>query len=85
MPEDSPPNLYALRTADPTAYACLVEDLREAVSGYLGTASLRQASREIGMSPTGLQNFLNGTEPHVTTLRKLHDWHERIRNPATSQ
>ncbi len=43
--------------------------------------SLRQAAREIGMSPTGLQKFLHGGEPYVKTVRKLSLWRERNQPP----
>jgi len=80
MDGESLPNLHALRDSDADGFARLVGQLRDAASAYADSTSLRQAAREIGMSPTGLGNFLSGTEPYLPTIRKLHDWHERTRH-----
>ena len=37
--------------------------------------SLRGVAREIGMSPTGLKKFLQGTAPYSPTLRRLRSWY----------
>jgi hypothetical protein len=72
------------RARDPKGFARDVEDLRVALRDYLDFHSLRHASREIGMSPTGLSNFVNGdSTPHVPTLRKLMEW--RAKNPTLGQ
>lgn len=77
MDGEIPLNLHTFRDSDPDAFARLIGRLRDAASAYVESTSLRQAAREIGMSPTGLGNFLSGTEPYLTTVRKLRDWHER--------
>ena len=70
-------NLHAFRAADPEGFARLVWKLRDAAARYAETTSLRQAAREIGMSPTGLHGFLTGNEPYLVTVRKLVAWDER--------
>jgi transcriptional regulator with XRE-family HTH domain len=37
--------------------------------------SLRSVAREIGMSPTGLKKFLQGTAPYSPTVRRLRNWY----------
>jgi hypothetical protein len=54
-----------------------VEHLRELAAGRVNSTSLRSVAREIGMSPTGLKKFINGTSPYGPTLRKLRKWHVR--------
>ena len=66
-------NLYVLRDSNPDAFAKLVGQLRDAARAHAESTSLRQAAREIGMSPTGLHNFIVGTAPYLTTVRKLHE------------
>ncbi|HET7233195.1 MAG TPA: hypothetical protein VFJ16_24505 [Longimicrobium sp.] len=75
-------DLHALRNSDPDQYTGLVLQLRDAATRYVASTSLRQAAREIGMSPTGLQKFLDGAEPYVKTVRKLSLWRERTQPPA---
>ena len=41
----------------------------------MGSTSLRQVSRMVGMSPTGLQTFLDGGHPYSATRRKLERWY----------
>ena len=48
--------------------------LRAAVERQVSARSLRNAARQVGMSPTGLQKFLAGSEPTVATCRKLERW-----------
>jgi len=48
--------------------------LRDAVARATATISLRQAAREIGLSPNALRNFLAGAEPRVTTRARLEHW-----------
>lgn len=51
-------------------------DLRNAAALAVEQSSLRSVSREIGLSPTGLKKFLNGTNPYSPTLRRLRRWNE---------
>jgi hypothetical protein len=48
--------------------------LREAVERQVAARSLRHAARQVGMSPTGLQKFLDGAAPTDATCRKLDLW-----------
>ena len=49
--------------------------LRDALQGAVHAASLRQVARLVGMSPTGLQKFLDGAHPYSGTRRKLEHWY----------
>lgn len=48
--------------------------LRAAVERELTNTSLRQAAREIGLSPNALRNFVRGAEPRATTRHRLERW-----------
>ncbi|HYH79623.1 MAG TPA: hypothetical protein VEX86_07490 [Longimicrobium sp.] len=74
MTEDTETSLHAQRERDPDGFAREIESIREALREYLDFNSLRQAAREVGMSATGLSNFVNGAEPYVPTIRKLRAW-----------
>lgn len=52
--------------------------IREVAAARVENNSLRSVAREIGLSPMGLRNFLNGTEPYSPTLRRLRTWYVRI-------
>lgn len=52
-----------------------IRHLREVAAARVENGSLRGVAREIGMSPMGLKNFLNGTEPYAPTLRRLRNWY----------
>lgn len=54
-------------------------EIRPVLWRYLEGESLRQTAREVGMSPTGLSNFLNGAKPYTPTVRKLRAWYEEKR------
>ncbi len=58
-------------TAVPTVPFTL---LRIRLEHELGTISLRQAAREIGLSPNAIKNFLAGAEPRRTTRVKIERW-----------
>lgn len=49
--------------------------LRQALKAETGSTSLRHVSRMVGMSPTGLQKFLDGAHPYSATRRKLERWY----------
>lgn len=54
-------------------------EFRNAAAMAVENTSLRSVATEIGMSPTGLKKFLNGTNPYGPTLHKLRRWHaERL-------
>lgn len=48
--------------------------LRAAVQREVDRSSLRQAAREIGLSPNGLRNFLIGAAPRTSTRIRLERW-----------
>ncbi len=68
-------SLHAERERDPAAFARHVDGIRTALRRHLDAVSLRQAAREVGMSPTGLSKFLEGSEPYMPTVMKLRAWH----------
>lgn len=54
-----------------------LDRLREAVEEGVVTRSLRGVAREVGMSPSGLQKFRDGSTPYTATRRKLERWYVR--------
>ncbi len=54
-----------------------IDTLRKAASWSVAGASLRRVARDVGMSPTGLQNFLDGSSPYSATRKKLERWYVR--------
>ena len=52
-----------------------IKHLRETAAARVENNSLRSVAREIGMSPTGLKKFLQGTAPYSPTLRRLRTWY----------
>ena len=61
----------------PRGERSLIERLRDAVAAHVRANSLRSVAREIGMSPPGLQSFLDGRTPYPATHRKLERWYVR--------
>ncbi|HUL49654.1 MAG TPA: hypothetical protein VLT79_06570 [Gemmatimonadales bacterium] len=51
-----------------------VELLRGAIARAVVQTSLRQAAREISISPNGLRNFINGAAARPATCLKLERW-----------
>ncbi|HET7464814.1 MAG TPA: hypothetical protein VFJ82_26460 [Longimicrobium sp.] len=49
--------------------------MRQALRAEVGARSLRHVSRQVGMSPAGLQKFVDGARPHGATRRKLERWY----------
>lgn len=49
--------------------------LRRALRAELETATLDRVARQVGMSPAGLQRFLDGGHPHGATRRRLERWY----------
>jgi hypothetical protein len=62
-------------TATPPHQEATVRHLREAAAARVENTSLRGVAREVGMSPTGLRKFLNGTAPYSLTVRRLRKWY----------
>lgn len=48
--------------------------LRAAAARAVAERSLRRVAREIGLSPNGLRNFLNGAAPRASTRLKIERW-----------
>jgi transcriptional regulator with XRE-family HTH domain len=57
------------------ARSATIRHLRETAQARVENTSLRSVAREIGMSPTGLKKFLQGTAPYSPTLRRLRNWY----------
>lgn len=53
-----------------------IELIRAALFRFVESESLRRAAREVGMSPTGVSNFLYGSRPGGRTRTKLLAWYE---------
>ena len=62
-------------TADPRTVS--IRHMREIAAARVENTSLRQVAREMGMSPTGLKKFLDGTSPYAPTVRRLRNWYVR--------
>jgi len=54
-----------------------IDRLRQVVNARLATTSLRALAREVGMSPSGLQKFVDGSAPYLPTREKLERWYVR--------
>lgn len=48
--------------------------LRDAVEREIAELSLRTAAKQIGISPNGLRNFINGSLPRSATRAKFERW-----------
>lgn len=63
--------------------------LRDAVAREVARQSLRHAAGQIGISPNGLRNFLNGAAPRSSTRVHLERWlaaqHRVSRPPNVGQ
>ena len=57
------------------AAAC--ERFRAALRQVIARSTLRAVARDVGMSPSGLQNFLDGTNPYGKTRERLRLWYFR--------
>jgi hypothetical protein len=55
--------------------ATSVATLRQAVREEVASSSLRNVSRQAGMSASGLQKFLEGGKPFTATRRRLERWY----------
>lgn len=51
-----------------------LNELRQVIEARLAVVSLRGLAREVGMSPTGLQKFMDGSVPYLPTRQKLERW-----------
>ncbi len=58
-----------------------LDRVRDVLAERVDAHSLRRVAREVGMSPSGLQKFLDGATPYSSTRRKLERWY--VREAAT--
>ena len=67
-----------------SAEQALVPKIREAVIARIEKTSLREIARQVGMTPSGLDKFINGAEPYRKSRRKLEAWYTQklARTPA---
>lgn len=54
-----------------------VARLRAALRDAVVSRTVRGVAVELGMSPTGLSNFIAGTQPYGKTMHRLRTWAER--------
>ncbi|HEV2150519.1 MAG TPA: hypothetical protein VGR37_24175 [Longimicrobiaceae bacterium] len=54
-----------------------LDQLRSVIAARMAAQSLRAVAREVGMSPSGLQKFVDGSIPYLSTRRKLERWFVR--------
>jgi hypothetical protein len=54
-----------------------VERMRATLREAVGARTLRAVAQEVGMSPSGLSNFIAGTQPYGKTLHRFRAWFER--------
>ncbi|MBB4635646.1 hypothetical protein [Longimicrobium terrae] len=73
-----------MATYDPAEQA-VIPTIRTAATTMVDRTSLRQIAKQIGMSPSGLDKFLNGTEPQRKILRKLESWYTRLSAQAAAR
>lgn len=63
-----------MKASPPRIPSLPIPVLRAAVTRAVAEHSLRKIAREIGLSPNGLRNFLNGAIPRASTRLKLERW-----------
>jgi len=54
-----------------------VTTLRAAVAEAVARTSSHAVAREVGMSAPSLRDFINGSDPRPSTVRKLTEWYVR--------
>ncbi len=55
--------------------ALTVAVLRQALRAEVGARPFRLVSRQVGISPAGLQRFVDGARPYSAVRRKLERWY----------
>ena len=53
------------------------ERFRAALRHAIARSTLRTVAKDVGMSPSGLQKFLDGTNPYGKTRERLRLWYFR--------
>ena len=66
-----------MRRSETDAEHACCERYRDAVRQAIARSTLRTVAKEVGMSPTGLQKFLDGTNPYGKTRDRLRVWYFR--------
>ena len=66
-----------MRRSETDAERAACERYRGAVRLAIANSTLRAVAREVGMSPSGLQKFLDGTNPYGMTRDRLRVWYFR--------
>ena len=61
-------------TARPSVPTLPISLLRDGTAREAARYSLRRVAREVGMSPNGLRDFLEGATPRSATRAKLERW-----------
>lgn len=61
-------------TARPSVPTLPISLLRDGTAREAARYSLRRVAREVGMSPNGLRDFLQGATPRSATRAKLERW-----------
>src|SRR5437899_12715171 len=69
-----PPGLQARMTAGSIVPTLPVPLLRDGLGREAASLSLRGVAREVGMSPNGVRDFLQGAIPRSATRVKLERW-----------
>jgi hypothetical protein len=54
-----------------------LERFRSALAAAIARSSLRAVARKVGMSPTGLTNFVGGKRPYGKTVERVRYWYYR--------
>lgn len=63
---------------EPKEKAIRLDEIRRFAQEQIQVTSLRQVSRDVGMSPTGLMGFLEGAVPYSKTRIRLEKWYRRM-------
>jgi hypothetical protein len=63
--------------SEPDSEHATCERFRGAVREAIARSTLRAVAKDVGMSPTGLQKFLDGTNPYGKTRERLRLWYFR--------
>jgi hypothetical protein len=66
-----------MEPSEKNAEASEYERYRRAVRDAIACSTLRAVARKMGMSPSGLQKFLDGSLPYGKTKERLRFWYFR--------
>src|SRR4051812_23255204 len=54
-----------------------LERYKLALKAAIARSSLRAVAAAVGMSPTGLSEFIEGTRPYARTVERVRRWYQR--------